>query len=114
MSRKYQYKGINNDDVDMEERPSSTQEEDGDGDDVPQFQVTMVNEKDLEGSSKLRLRLWILTFYDSGENFLRQNLFNPCVQLITLAHSCINSVLFTRCSILNWAYLGCWPDMRPN
>jgi hypothetical protein len=43
----------------MEEGPLSTQQdstqqdeevEDGDGDDVPQIQVTIVNEADLEGS----------------------------------------------------------------
>ena len=54
MLRRYQYKGVSNDDIDMEEGPSSTQqdEEDDDGDDVPQVQVTIVNEADLEGSSK--------------------------------------------------------------
>lgn len=39
----------------MEEEPSSQQDEedeDGDGDEVPQVQVTIVNEADLEGSSK--------------------------------------------------------------
>ena len=41
----------------MEEGPSSTQQDEedengeGDGDDVPQVQVTIVNEVDLEGSS---------------------------------------------------------------
>ena len=64
----------------MEEGPSSTQQdeenedEDGDGDDVPQIQVTIVNEADLEGSSKFLLvlkQLWILTFYGSCEGFLR-------------------------------------------
>ena len=43
----------------MEEGPSSTQpneeDEDGDGDDVPQVQVTIVNEADLEGSAKFLL-----------------------------------------------------------
>ena len=39
----------------MEEGPSSTQqdEEDDDGDDVPQVQVTIVNEADLEGLPKI-------------------------------------------------------------
>lgn len=56
VSRKYQYKDDSNnyDDVDMEEGPSSTYQEeeddDSDGDDVPQVQVTIVNETDLEGS----------------------------------------------------------------
>ena len=39
----------------MEEEPFSQQDEedeDGDGDEVPQVQVTIVNEADLEGSSK--------------------------------------------------------------
>ena len=56
--RRNKYKGVSNEDVDMEEGPSSTQQdeededEDGDGDDVPQVQVTIVNEADLEGLSK--------------------------------------------------------------
>lgn len=56
--RKYQYKDVNNDDdVDMEEAPLSTQQdEDEDGDDVPQVQVTIVNETDLEGSFKVSLK----------------------------------------------------------
>ena len=55
MLRRYQYKGVSNEDIDMEEGPSSTpqDEEDDDGDDVPQVQVTIVNEADLEGSSKI-------------------------------------------------------------
>lgn len=43
----------------MEEGPSSTQQDEEDegedGDDVPQIQVTIVNEADLEGSSKVLL-----------------------------------------------------------
>jgi hypothetical protein len=58
--RRYQYKGVSNEDIDMEEGPSSTQQdeedEDGDGDDVPQVQVTIVNEADLEGSKILLLK----------------------------------------------------------
>jgi hypothetical protein len=55
--KRYQYKGVSNEDIDMEEGPSSTRqdEEDGDGDDVPQVQVTIVNEADLEGSPKILL-----------------------------------------------------------
>lgn len=58
MLRRHRNKGISNEDIDMEEGPSFTQQdeededEDGDGDDVPQVQVTIVNEADLEGSSK--------------------------------------------------------------
>lgn len=49
--RKYQSKDVSDIDVDMDEGPASTQE-DEDGDDVPQVQITIVNETDLEGSSK--------------------------------------------------------------
>ena len=78
----------------MEEGPSSTQQdeededEDGDGDNVPQVQVTIVNEADLEGSSKnlLLKQWWILTCYNSCEGFLRQNSFNPCVLLVTVTN----------------------------
>lgn len=52
--RRYQDKGLSNEDIDMEEGPSSTQdEEDDDGDDVPQVEVTIVNEADLESSFKI-------------------------------------------------------------
>ena len=56
---RYQHKGVSNEDIDMEEGPSSTQQDEEDegedGDDVPQIQVTIVNEADLEGSSKVLL-----------------------------------------------------------
>ena len=57
MLRRNQYKDLGNEDIDMEEGPSSTQqdEEDDEGDDVPQVQVTIVNEADLEGSPKILL-----------------------------------------------------------
>lgn len=45
------HKNVSDEDMDMEEGPVSTQEDD-DGDDVPQVQVTIVNETDLEGSSE--------------------------------------------------------------
>jgi hypothetical protein len=86
----------------MEEGPSSTQQdeedEDGDGDDVPQVQVTIVNEADLESSSKILLlkQYWILTFYNSCEGFLRQNSFNPCVQFVTVTNPRIG---FLVCSL---------------
>lgn len=52
---RYQHKSDSNEDIDMEEGPSSTQqdEEDDDGEDVPQVQVTIVNEADLEGLPKI-------------------------------------------------------------
>lgn len=59
MLRRYQYKGVSNEDINMEGGPSSSQQDeeddDDDGDDVPQLQVTIVNEADLEGSSKILL-----------------------------------------------------------
>lgn len=54
--RRNQHKGASDEDIDMEEGPSSIrQDDDDDGDDVPQIQVTIVNEADLEGSSKFLL-----------------------------------------------------------
>jgi hypothetical protein len=47
--RRYQDKGLSNEDIDMEEGD----EDDDNGDDVPQVQVTIVNEADLEGSHKI-------------------------------------------------------------
>lgn len=49
MPRKYH---VSDGDVDMDEGPTSTQEDEDDGNDVPQTQVTIVNESDLQGSSK--------------------------------------------------------------
>ncbi|KAF8817429.1 hypothetical protein BYT27DRAFT_7247311 [Phlegmacium glaucopus] len=49
--RKYQYKDISDDDVDMDEGPASTQQDDdGGGDNVPQVQITIVNETELKAA----------------------------------------------------------------
>jgi DNA polymerase delta subunit 3 len=49
--RKHQKYHVSDDDVDMDEEPASTQEneEDDDGDYVPEVKVIIVNETDLEG-----------------------------------------------------------------
>lgn len=49
--KKYPHKDLSNEDVDMDEEftPTQEEEEDDDGDDVPQVQFTIVNERDLEG-----------------------------------------------------------------
>ena len=106
--RRHQYKGVSNGDIDMEEGPSSTQQdeeddEDGDGDDVSQVQVTIVNEADLEGSSYFEKQLRILTFYHSCEGFLRQSSFNPCVQLVTVTNPRSG---FLVCSFDSRSHLG--------
>jgi len=99
--RNYRY---SDDDVDMEgPAPTQKDNEDDDGDDVRQVQVTIVNETDLEGSSKSFAQGIVDSdiSFNSCESFLRQNSFNSYIQLISIANPCINFlVLVIQYSIL--------------
>jgi hypothetical protein len=91
----------------MEEGPSSTQQDeedededgDGDGDDVPQVQVTIVNEADLEGSSKILLilkQLWTLTFYITATKASYDKIHS--IHVYSLSPSPIYVLFFLICS----------------